>query len=154
MIPSKRMENISILFILRKNSSAHPYKVAKGLRGKTHGCLTGQTDFVNHSLLGWQKQWDSFLARPAMVPESLEENGRDGKKKTEKLWKRAKTGRVGGPTYSGKVGLGCNDVLLETSTWEVGEVGRDERGRERLGMRLILERGHVFRSQSNTLRER
>ena len=76
MIPSKRMENISILFILRKNSSAHPYKVAKGLRGKTHGCLTGQTDFVNHSLLGWQKQWDSFLARPAMVPESLEENGR------------------------------------------------------------------------------
>lgn len=152
------MENIAILCnIVRKNSSAHSYKIAKGLRGKTHGCLTGQADFINHSLLDRQKTVGSL---PRATGHGSWKLGRkwkacgDGKKKTEKLWKRAKTGRVGGPTYSGKVGLGCNDALLETSTWEVGEEGRDERGRERLGMRLILERGHVFRSQSNTLRER
>lgn len=48
------------------------------------------------------------------------------KKKNENPLKRAKTRRVGGSKYSGKVGLGCNEALLETSTWEVGE----ERGRD------------------------
>jgi len=76
---------------------------------------------------------------------------------------RRENGRKGDRTYSGKVELGCNGGwlgrlprLLEGVKIVVRRgKGQDERptGWVEKGTRLILKRGHVSRSQSNTLAE-
>lgn len=96
-----------------------------------------------------------------------EKCGRDGRRETwRKTWRDEKeTGRGGREdwTYSGKVELGCNGgwlgwVVTVAARREGEKGGKKEDGRlkggwRRLGTRLILERGHVSRSQSNTLAE-
>ena len=93
-----------------------------------------------------------------MVRESFEENGRRagmGKRKTKSPMEEGKDSKGGrtGVFREGWVRLQRRFARNVDAEGGVKREGRRE-DEKRMGTRLILRRGHVFRSQSNTLRER